>query len=362
MVIVTDFLSGFGGTERYTVTVAGALAARGIAVEVFVAEPLGDSTWSDVLTSGGVPVHSPARADATAELWRGLNRSLATQPPEAVLVNPLGRALIAWLATLPEGCALPPVVGVEYSQPGPQSAHWYPTALRSVLHRLSAVITTCTASHDGVVDYLGYSGPVHVIPHPIAPPRHVPPPTLPRHHLGAVARLSVEKGLDFALAALTLLARSGVPVNLSIYGAGVDRGRVLELASCLGIADRVHLAGKFHPVDDLDETLSRHAIWVQPSLFESVPTTLLELLARGRTVIATAVGGVPEALDDLSEAAALLVPPGDTRALADRIVEVLDDRGHLGGRAAESRARVLARHAPDHIADQIVGLLTRSRP
>lgn len=357
--IVTDFLSGLGGTERYTATVAEALVAHGAAVEVFVGEPLRDATWHDLLIGLGVAVNAPAFDAPATRIWQTLNERIAKARPDLILVNPLGRALVEWLPTLPHDLLLPPVIGVEYSHPGPLSAHWYPPELPSVLPRVDAVIATCEASARGVIDHFGYRGPVHIVPHLIHPPLPGRPPALPPAHLGVIARISVEKGLDFALAGIAFLRRAGVPAELSIYGTGSDDGKahLLELAPCLGIGESVHLRGPFHPIRDIDEVIYRHAIWLQPSLFESLPTALLEVFARGGTVVASAVGGIPEFLQEVPGAEDFLVPAADTRALADRVLDVLQDHEHFGRLALAVQQHVLARHSPEVVGGQLTHIL-----
>lgn len=359
VIILTDFLSDFAGTERYTTTLCDALAACGAKVEVFAGEPIRDRTWRSLLAARGIAVNAPASVGATAGLWATLNEHIAACQPDLVLVNPMGEAFVQWLSSVPSSLPIPPVVGVEYSHPGPVSAHWYPPSLPRLIRHVDAVITTCDASRTGVAQHFGYCGPIYVVPHLIHPPRSLPVPSVPRHHLGLIARLSVEKGIDYALAAVALLQRDGTAVELSIYGTGTDADRLAELAICLGVRSKVHLRGTFHPVGELDETLARHAVWLQPSLFESVPTSLLELVARGRTVIATNVGGVPEVFDGPPCSRELLVPPADTRTLADRIRSVLEHAEHYGRIAEALRDRVLIRHAPHAVVPQLLDVLRR---
>lgn len=357
--VLTDFLSDFAGTERCTTTLCDALATCGVTVEVFAAQPTRDRTWGNLLAARGITVNAPASTEATAGLWTTLNQHIAACQPDVVLVNPMGEALVQWLSRVPSNLPIPPIVGFEYSHPGPVSAHWYPPSLPRLIRHVDAVITTCDASWRGVTQHFGYRGPIYVVPHLIHPPHGLPAPSVPRHHLGLVARLSVEKGIDYALAAVALLQRDGAAVELSIYGAGTDADRLAELAACLGIRSEVHLRGTFHPVEELDETLARHAVWLQPSLFESVPTSLLELVSRGRTVIATNVGGVPEVFDGLPHTQDLIVPPADTRTLADRIRHVLAHTDHYERISKALQERVLTRHAPQSVVPQLLDVLRR---
>jgi glycosyltransferase involved in cell wall biosynthesis len=89
------------------------------------------------------------------------------------------------------------------------------------------------------------------------------------------------------------------------------------------------------------EQLAHCAVFVLPSLSEGLPVALLEAMAWGRPIVATRMGGVPEVVDDGVEA--LLVPPGDSAALAAAIGRLLDDpqeRLRLG-RSAQKRATTL---------------------
>jgi glycosyltransferase involved in cell wall biosynthesis len=357
LAIITDFLGQLAGTERYTVTVASALASVGTAVEVYVAERPGHPTWIELLRSRDVAVHLPVANGPRDELWRRLDDRIACGAFDLVLANPMGEALVRWLALSPETLRLPPLVGVEYTLPSPRSAHWYPRELRRVIHRLDAVLATCQASAHAVADYFGYQGPIHVVPHIIVPPHCSRAPELPRHHLGIVSRLSIEKGLDYALAAVALLAHAGTRVELSIYGTGIDKDRLGELAACLDVGELVHLCGTFHPTLEIDEVLQRHAIWLQPSLFESIPTALLELASRRRVVITTAVGGIPEVLNGVPGAEALMLTPGDTRALADRMRDVLENEVRYERLAAGLQRHVLSMYATDVVLPRMLEVL-----
>src|SRR5262249_2423757 len=88
LAIVTGFLGKLAGTERYTVTVACALAGAGIAVDVYVAEPPRDLTWIDILRSRDVSVHLPAAEARADQAWRLLDHRIAAGAVDLVLVNP----------------------------------------------------------------------------------------------------------------------------------------------------------------------------------------------------------------------------------------------------------------------------------
>lgn len=152
-----------------------------------------------------------------------------------------------------------------------------------------------------------------------------------------VAGLYEGKGQHLVLEVLpSLLARHPellyVMVGSPRPGDGY-RGRLLERAWRLGIQDRVRFVGP-RPHDELARWFSAADVTVLATESEGWPNVLLESLACGTPVVATRVGGTPEIVRDGVDG--LLVPHGDTRALADALGRALDtawDRTALTRRA-----------------------------
>jgi glycosyltransferase involved in cell wall biosynthesis len=137
---------------------------------------------------------------------------------------------------------------------------------------------------------------------------------------------------------LRALARRSEPLRLAIAGRGEEEARLRALACELGIADRVHLLGLR---DDVDQVLAAGDVFVQPSLSEGLPLAILEAMGAGLPIVATSVGGVPEALG--AGEAGILVPPGDPEALGAAIAELVEssDAAAKLGIAAHARARAV---------------------
>jgi glycosyltransferase involved in cell wall biosynthesis len=101
-----------------------------------------------------------------------------------------------------------------------------------------------------------------------------------------------------------------------------------------------------------------------PSLWESLPYALLEAMAAGNAIVATEVGGIPEAITHGQQG--LLVPPGDSAALAGAIIRLLEDAGERKTLGAEARRRVRTRYRLDSmmrsVQDLYLGTLDAKRP
>jgi glycosyltransferase involved in cell wall biosynthesis len=141
-----------------------------------------------------------------------------------------------------------------------------------------------------------------------------------------VSRLNPLKGLEPFLEAAALVARDFPTVRFVVAGDTNPNERpywstLTSLTGTLGLTDRVTFAGLRR---DVPELLSAATVSVMPSLNEALSNVVLESMAAGAPVVATRVGGTPEAIADGING--LLVPPGDPRAMAGAIGALLGDR------------------------------------
>jgi glycosyltransferase involved in cell wall biosynthesis len=161
--------------------------------------------------------------------------------------------------------------------------------------------------------------------------------------VGVVSRLSRLKGLEPFLEAAAIVATRFPAARFLIVGdtSPDDRAYRTELtglARKLGVIDRVVFTGLR---TDARELLAGVTVSVMPSLNEGLSNVLLESMAAGVPVVATRVGGTPEAIEDGVNG--LLVPPADSNALANAISQVLADPllaarlGHAARQTATAR-------------------------
>jgi len=136
----------------------------------------------------------------------------------------------------------------------------------------------------------------------------------------AVGSLRSVKGHKFLLEALKEVLSFYPECHLQILGEGPDRSSLTAYAARLGIESHVYMPGIRSPY----AAVSQADVFVLPSLREGMPGSLLEAMALKVPVIASSVGGVPEIVKDRENG--FLVAPGDSRQIADRIVELLENR------------------------------------
>ena len=164
-----------------------------------------------------------------------------------------------------------------------------------------------------------------------------------------VAALAAKKRHADLLDAVARLREGGTPATLEIVGEGELLPELQERARRLGLGTAVRFLGPRAPAE-VAERMREADLFVLPSAFENLPVVLLEAMASGLPVVATAVGGVPEIVD---EAAGLLVEPGDVAGLAAAIAGAADRRDFDAAALAERARRRYGMEAVGEIWDEI---------
>jgi glycosyltransferase involved in cell wall biosynthesis len=135
-----------------------------------------------------------------------------------------------------------------------------------------------------------------------------------------VAVLRPQKGVEIMLRALPALLAERPELVYLVVGDGPDARRLRGLAAELGVRDHVRFPGSR---TDVARLLGACDLLVHPSLEDALPTSLMEAMAAGLPIVAGAVGGVPEMVEE--GRTGRLVPPGDVAALTAAVRELLAD-------------------------------------
>jgi glycosyltransferase involved in cell wall biosynthesis len=178
-------------------------------------------------------------------------------------------------------------------------------------------------------------------------PGDEPPPARRGPRLLCVGRLVPIKGHDTLLRAFAAAAVSVPGLTLELAGDGPLRGKLEALAAELGVAGTVTFAGR---VPSVVPAYERAAIVVVPSRGEGFGMVALEAAERGRAVIASAVGGLPEIVED--GVTGVLVPPDDVERLAAAIAELAADGDRAARLGGAARERALREFTLDRCADR----------
>jgi glycosyltransferase involved in cell wall biosynthesis len=197
---------------------------------------------------------------------------------------------------------------------------------------------------------------VRVIPNGIpiaryAPAEDAPRPALPPGAEGPVvltaARLGRHKGHGYLIEAARRVPRAA----FLFVGEGPERTALEAQARAAGVAERIHFLGYR---DDVPDLLAACDLFVLPSLYEGLPLSIMEAMAAGKPVVATAIGGTDEAV--VHGETGLLVPARDPGALAEAIAACLSDRdlSRRFGAAGSERAR--REFSAEKMVQRITGL------
>jgi glycosyltransferase involved in cell wall biosynthesis len=184
---------------------------------------------------------------------------------------------------------------------------------------------------------------IDVLPNGILSPPDDGPSTLPElvvppgtSLIGAVGRLYEVKGYDYLIRAVALLKERGLSVRCVLLGIGPAEAQLRALVAELGVGEEVRIVGRRDDVAAVTRALD---VAILPSRWEGCPLAIIEYMALGAPIVASAVGGVPELIEDGVHG--VLVRPRDPVALADGIQRLLEDRALAArlGEAAQERQR-----------------------
>ena len=170
--------------------------------------------------------------------------------------------------------------------------------------------------------------------------------------IGNVAALTGHKDHATLVEALALVRPLVPEVRLVIAGEGELRPALEAQVRARGLGDRVVFAGFRR---DLDRLLPAFSVFCLSSRLEGLGTSLLDAMAFGVPVVATAAGGIPEAVED--GVTGRLAPPRDPGALAGALADVLGDEARRRAFGAAGRRRFLERFTAEHMVAQTLAVL-----
>jgi glycosyltransferase involved in cell wall biosynthesis len=302
----------------------------------------------------------PERGRFDRSVIRALRKVVAQRSPDVIVTHQVKSHFLMKIS------------GLWKKYPWVAFNHGYTTTDRKMLHynhldrwslpRADRVVTVCEAFAKQLVKMGIPRARIHVQHNSIRPEPPVSAPEMYafRRKLGvkddermilAVGRLSKEKAQIDLLHAFRKLSDTHAEINarLVIVGDGPERENLEMTAASLGISDRVIFTGQARNVEAYYAAAD---VLANPSHSEGSPYVLLEAMAANLPIVATAVGGVPEMVEN--NQTALLVPASDPQAMADAIARILSDE-QLGQRLAASASTLGAfRFSPESYVRSLI--------
>ena len=333
-----------GGAQQVVRTLAGSERAGGIRHRVYAG---GSGVFHDALVRAGTDVRVIPRLIPKFDpvwLW-SLTRELRRDPVDIVHAHLFGDSLHGTIAA---GWAGRPPIVLTIHNSIDDFTRLQRAGYAWMLPRAARVIACSESAGRTFRAFYGASAPaIEVIPNGIDPTVVAPASEettararaklgIPRDALvvGAVGRLEPQKAFADLLTAFTRVAAElGGKARLVIVGSGSELDVLREQADALGIGAQLVLTG-FR--DDVRDLIPSFDVMAFSSLYEGLPVALLEAMACGVGVVATAVPGLVEVLSDRENA--LLVPARSPQALADALCYALrhpEVRHALARRAGE---------------------------
>lgn|GEM_PF-2004277 len=316
------------------------------------------SRWTAPGTGKGQGVYVFDRRRRRVQRFAGLPdwgsawlEDVARRQPEKPLLLAETPSVIPKVARLPEDAAYR--TGMLHNnqwsyphQPG-SALRGDHEAIFAALDTLDGLVVLTAEQRDDIVGLVGHAEKIHVVPNTV----HVPdePDVVPDDRLvTVVSRLAAQKALDEAVIAFGRVVERVPDARLEIYGRGPDKARLASVIEEQGLSRSVVLKGR---TEEPAAVMARSVCTLSTSRWEAMPLSILESEALATPVVSYDCRYGPAALIE-DGVTGRLVPMGDRAALADAVVDLLEnpDAARAMGRAA--RSVVLAEHTRDAVTGQ----------
>src|SRR5438046_3243089 len=179
----------------------------------------------------------------------------------------------------------------------------------------------------------------------------------------SIGRLVAFKGFEYLIDACADLVRRGLEFTCEIIGDGPLRGDFEARIRKLNLSDRVHLLGSLSQGAVLEKLRSTDifalaSVTDKQGASDVLPTVIIEAMAAARPVVSTRLAGIPESI--VHGETGLLVPPGDTMALAQALEQLIQNPELQARYGRAGRARVEQHFRIEHTVAPLLQLLQKT--
>jgi len=171
------------------------------------------------------------------------------------------------------------------------------------------------------------------------------------HNIVFIGRLVAEKGVRTLIQAIAILQDEFPNISLDIIGDGYDKKELQNMAKDLKLEQSVFFLGKKNKIYVF---LNRADIYVQPSLHEGLPNSLIEAMACGLPVVVTNVGGMPDIVKDSVDG--FVVEPSNVNSLVNAIRKLLYNPALRDQMGAAGRSKIEKYYSLEFVTDNYITL------
>lgn len=342
-----------GGAERYAYWLVCELAKRGWDIRVITV--VDDEMLSNQLSQQGVPVLSlSVKSKADVQVWYKLEQIWKEKKPQILHTHLFHAGILGRLVGKKVGIPL-----ILCHQGGPENNR--PIHRTIIDYGTSCFVTRYVVPCKAVGKILHRRERISLkkidyIPNGIQPPQgcmKVGKDGIDKNFalpvkLVSVGRLVVEKAQWVMVRALHEMAMRNLDASLTIVGSGPLQSQIENQIAQLNLAHRTYLPGY---QDNPYDWLYKSDIFLLTSLWESLSLALMEAMAIGLPVIATATGGTPELITHLENG--YLIPPNSPTALADAVEYLINHPEIAHTMGVNAQKHILDHYTIPKIADQL---------
>jgi glycosyltransferase involved in cell wall biosynthesis len=316
-----------GGAEMLVAQLCRIQRSQGHDVSVCAYSMLG--AVGEMLRQEGFTIHVAGEAHPALTAWRYF-RLFRRMRPDVVHCHNVAPTLQAAVSARVAGSRL--VLSTRHSLVAPPYNRSSEAMYNVVATACDFIVGICQitcANLRGTT--LAHRGKIRLVYNGSPPITRVKTPARATLELLFVGRMAEVKDLGTLVRAVALAAERLPQLRLSVVGDGIDRVPMAKLAAELGVADRIRFCGQQLETDGY---FSAADVFVMSSVSEGLPMSLLQAMSIGVPAITTDVGGMAEILRECGSG--LLVPVGDSAAMADAMVRLANDPAlcaQLGARA-----------------------------
>jgi L-malate glycosyltransferase len=230
---------------------------------------------------------------------------------------------------------------------------------RSHLHRADVITTVSKSGVEELKKYYGIDKEITVIGNGVDSNVFAPAQKkqTSEPYILYTGRLETQKGLVDLIESARYVCQKHRNLKFVLVGKGTIEKMLRTMVSKLGLGQNLFFAGYISNRDKLIEYYRNATIYVLPSYYEGLPTSLLEAMACGIPSIATNVDGSSEVITDGETG--LLVPPRNPKMLAEAILKLLNDESLRSRMGAKGREHVVGNYDWEIIVDRIENIYRR---